>query len=416
MSRRIAVVPPAVSSPVPPTLPTVSPGAGEAQLKRILTFWPLVLYGMGVIIGAGIYVSLDAVIDRAGAAAPISFIMAGIAAGFTGLCYAELAARYPQAAGAAAYVREGFASDRMGILVGVATTFAVAIAAAAIAHGAAGYLVHFVPVRPALLATIVILAFTGVAIAGVAASVGFAALMGLAEVIGLLAAIVVGLTASTQLQDPGIWPTSIAAWRGTAAGAFIAFFAFIGFETLANMAEETRNPRTTVPLSILAAIFASTVLYVGVALAVVLTGPDAANPLLGLFSGRRATLFAAIAVAGVSNGVLVEIVMLSRLFYGMATKGLLPRRLAIVDRRLHTPVAATLCASAVIVAAALLLPFERLLVIANAATLGIFLMVDISLALVRRREPAAPSFAAPKWAPYLAALLSAALLLAEALS
>src|SRR5215203_864468 len=99
-------------------------------LNRVLTFWPLLFYGLGVIVGAGIYVATGTVIQRAGEAAPIAFLLAGLAAGLTGLCYAELAARFPEAAGAASYVKRGLASDRLALLVGAATTLAVAVAAA----------------------------------------------------------------------------------------------------------------------------------------------------------------------------------------------------------------------------------------------------------------------------------------------
>ena len=93
---------------------TVSGSRRQGSLQRTLTLGPLILYGMGVIVGAGIYVALGAVMQRAGAAAPISFLLAGASAAVTGLCYAELAARFPEAAGAAAFVRHGFA---VGIIV-----------------------------------------------------------------------------------------------------------------------------------------------------------------------------------------------------------------------------------------------------------------------------------------------------------
>ena len=121
---------------------TESPGGRRApsNLNRALTFWPLLFYGLSVIIGAGIYVATGAVVVRAGETAPVSFLLAGAAAALTGLCYADLAARFPEAAGAAAYVKYGFGSDRLALLVGAATTLAVAIAAASIARGAISYL------------------------------------------------------------------------------------------------------------------------------------------------------------------------------------------------------------------------------------------------------------------------------------
>ena len=86
-------------------------------LRRILTLWPLIFYGLGVIVGAGIYVAMGAVLNRAGTAAPLSFLLAGIAAGLTGLCYAELAGRFPEASGSVAYVRHGFQSERLAGLI-----------------------------------------------------------------------------------------------------------------------------------------------------------------------------------------------------------------------------------------------------------------------------------------------------------
>ena len=118
------------------------------QLRRVLTFWPLLLYGLGVIVGAGIYVALGAVIRRAGEAAPLSFLLAGIAAGLTGLCYAELAGRFPEAGGGVTYVKHGFGSDRLAQLVGLAITLAIIIAAASIAHGTVQYLRVLLPLPP----------------------------------------------------------------------------------------------------------------------------------------------------------------------------------------------------------------------------------------------------------------------------
>src|SRR5690242_18516953 len=102
----------------------------EPRLRRILTFWPLLLYGLGVIIGAGIYVAIGSVIARAGDAAPVSFLLAGITAAMTGLCYAELASRFPEAAGSVAYVRHGFGSAALAKLTGLTVTVTVAISTA----------------------------------------------------------------------------------------------------------------------------------------------------------------------------------------------------------------------------------------------------------------------------------------------
>src|SRR5690606_1275352 len=117
-----------------------------------------------------------------------------------------------------------------------------------------------------------------------------------------------------------MFPASFAAWQSIVGGAFIAFFAFIGFESLVNMAEETKDPRRTVPYSIVGAILVSTLLYIVVAAALVFSGRGGQSPLIDLFQGPYATLFAAVGALAIANGVLVEIMMLARLFYGMARR------------------------------------------------------------------------------------------------
>ena len=154
-----------------------------------------------------------------------------------------------------------------------------------------------------------------------------------------------------------------------------------------------------------------------VATAVVLADTSAASPLLGLFTGRGAAVFAAVAALAVANGVLVQIITLARLFYGMARQGQLPAILARVHRRTQTPVRATLLAGAIVFVTALFVPFEQLLILTNAATLAVFVLVDLALWRVQRTQsgPVA-SMSVPRWIPPLAAALSLALIAVELLS
>ncbi len=388
--------------------------SAAAGLRRVLTFWPLLFYGLGVIVGAGIYVALGAVMRRAGAAAPLSFLLAGIAAGLTGLCYAELAGRFPAASGGVAYVRRGFGSERLAQFTGAAVTLAVTVAAASIAHGAVLYLGALVPWPAPVLTAALIAGFTAIACFGVRSSVGLAAAMAVIEIAGLLVATAVGLAGAPDFDLARMIPRDGIAWMGVVAGAFIAFFAFIGFETLANLAEEVKDPARILPRAILGAVGASVALYVVVAAAAVLAGSAQANPLLGLFEGNAAPVFAAIGAIAVANGVLVQIVMLARLFYGMAAKAELPAWLAVVSPRTGTPLRASLLAGGLVLAVALLLPFERLLVLTNAITLGVFILVDLALWRLHRRGVAtAGHFTAPAWVPPLAALAALLLIVAE---
>jgi amino acid transporter len=382
----------------------------------VLTLLPLIFYGLGVIVGAGIYVAIGEVISRAGEAAPLSFLLAGVSAALTGLCYAELASRFPEASGGVAYVRHGFGSNRLALATGLAVAAAVAVSAASIASGTIQYLEILLPIPVPLLFVLLIGGFTGIALMGVGESVGLAGAIGALEIVGLLAATAAGLVAAPDFHFTAMLPRDAQGWTGVVAGAFIAFFAFIGFETLANLGEEVKDARRTLPLGILGAVAASVALYLLVVTAVVLSDRTTGNPLLGLFEGKGASVFMVVGALAVGNGVLVQIVMLSRLFYGMATKGQLPSFLTGVSPRTQSPVPATLLAGAIVLTVTLLVPFRHLLVFANAITLVVFVLVDLALWRLRLLgPPPAEGFHAPIWVPPAAALVSLTLLVAEIL-
>ncbi|MFN3891017.1 MAG: APC family permease [Beijerinckiaceae bacterium] len=392
----------------------MSDAASPPALSRVLGFWQLAFYGVSVIVGAGIYVALGEVTARAGDAAPVSFLVAGVAAALTGLSYADLASRWPHAAGAAAFVEHGLRSAWLGRAVAVATTVAVCVAAGSIASGSVKYFAIMVALPDWAMICLLVGGFTALAIAGVRESVGFAALLGLLEIGGLLAVIAAGL-GKAQAYDLAAFAPEAAQWPGVIGGAFIAFFAFIGFEVLANMGEETREPTQTLPRAILAAVAISIVLYVAVAAATVWAGsPRTGNPLLALFSGDAAIAFALVGALAISNGVLVEIIMLSRLFYGMAARGHAPAAFASVNKRTQTPVTATLVAGGLVLCVALFFPFERLLSLANLLTLVVFTAVNLAAGCARR-DPAAPAsgMEAPVWTAPLAALMTFSLAVSE---
>ena len=141
--------------------------------------------------------------ERAGAAAPLSFLLAGIAAAATGVCYAELAGQFPEASGAVAYTKHGFGSDRLALLVGTLMTLSVAVAAASIARGAVHYLVALLPISGVILITIQVVVFSAIAAFGVRSSVGLAAVLGVIEIGGLGAATVAGLWAAPEFHLAG---------------------------------------------------------------------------------------------------------------------------------------------------------------------------------------------------------------------
>ena len=186
--------------------------APQSSLRRILTFWPLLFYGLGVIVGAGIYVAIGTVIARAGDTAPVAFLLAGITAAMTGLCYAELASRFPEAAGSVVYVKHAFGSETLARLTGLPLTAAVAISAASIALGAITYLTILLPWPPELLLPLLIVGCTAIAAYGVGESVWLAAAIGILEIGGLIVATIAGVIAAPELHFRTMLPVDLAGW------------------------------------------------------------------------------------------------------------------------------------------------------------------------------------------------------------
>jgi basic amino acid/polyamine antiporter, APA family len=394
------------------------------SLKRSLGFWGLTLYGLGTIIGAGIYVLVGEVAGRAGMGAPLAFVAAGIVAGLTGLSYAELVARHPEAAGETAYVQEAFGIRALAQLAGVALIFVAIIAAASIAKGAAGYLEEYVPLPRWAGGAAIVALFTAIAAVGVSESVRVAVVMTLIEIGGLVFIVAAAAPALEALPARAgeLVPRDLGHWADVFAGMFVAFFAFIGFDTLANMAEETEEVARTLPRAILAAVGISAVLYGLVALVSVfvlspadLSAHDA--PLVavlekaGFSYGRH---FAAIALIATANGVMIEIMLVSRLAYGMARRRLLPGWFSAVNARTRTPLRATLLGGALILALVAAVPFSVLVSATSTVTLAVFALVNLSLARLQMKDRRADlAIRAPRWAPPLAAATCLGLIVAQ---
>lgn len=401
-----------------------APVPNHPMLRRVLGVPLLVGYGLGVIIGAGIYVLVGPVVAVAGPFAPLSFLLAGVVAALAGLCYAELASRFPEAAGAAAYVKEAFGSDLLSRLIGLAVGIVTLTSTAAVARGSVGYAQAFFAVPMPVIVTALVAACTLAACFGVRESLAIAAGMTMIEVGGLLAVVAAGLPdlppASGIVSD---LPSRLAQFDPAAviAGAFLSFFAYIGFENLANMAEEAREGERTLPNALLLSLAVSTALYVLVA--TVASGPASVGSLpaehaaLLLDIGARsswfsADAFAAVALVAVSNGVLIEILMLSRLLYGMARRGWLPAWLGTVYARTATPLPATLVAGAAVFGLSISFDTAFLAGTTSAITLVVFTVVSMALWRLKRLQPRRSGFAVPSFVPPLAAALCLGLAMA----
>jgi len=400
----------------------------HAPLSRRLNLPLLTFYGLGTTIGAGIFVLIGKVAGRAGMWTPVSFLVASLLAAFTAFSFAELVARYPRSAGEAIYVREGFRSHRLALAVGLMVALSGTISSAAIVVGSIGYINEFVAL-PHVPGVIIVLALlTGLAAWGIGESVTAASIFTVLEIGGL---ILVAWVARSGLGDlPAragelLPPPDGAAWIAIMAGAMLAFYAFLGFEDIVNVAEEAKDATRTMPLAILLTLLVTALLYVLIALVAVLSVAPAelvesAAPLALIYergAGGGSRVVSAIAVFAVLNGALIQMIMASRVIYGLADQGELPAMLAWVHPRLHTPLAATALIAAAVLVLALRFPLERLAESTSAVVLVVFALVNLALVLIkRRREPAPPRVRVyPIWVPAVGFAISTGFLAAQLL-
>ncbi len=396
-------------------------------LRRALNAPLLTLYGLGVTVGAGIYVLVGATAAQAGAYAPASFLVAAVVVAFTAFSYAELSTRFPVSAGEAAYVSAGFSRDWLTTGVGLAVAASGIISAAAVSIGAASYLQTLTGLGQPVLIAGVVGTMGLIALWGITQSVVVAGIITVIEVGGLALVIYWGFGVAEPQGVPlaqMIPPLTGAHWTGIAGATVLAFFAFIGFEDMANVAEEVKEPTRTMPRAIVATLVLATLIYFGTTAAVLYVVPldtlaGAPAPLVLVFAeGHTGVIqaFGLIAVVATVNGVLIQMIMASRVLYGLAARGHLPSVLARVAPRTQTPAVATLCVSALILVLSLTLPIAALAARTSQVVLAIFILVNVALIRIKRgATPTEPYFRVPVIVPYLGLATSAGLLVTSLL-
>lgn len=386
-------------------------------LKRNLGLPMVTFYGLGTIVGAGIYALVSEVAHTSGTQLPWAFLTAGVIAALTGGSYAELCSRYPKAAGAVLYVDKAFRRPRLSITIGVLVLLTGIVSAAAICNGFVGYLEVYINVQHSLAITVLCLLMGTMATIGIRESAWAISLITLVEVAGLL--LVIGLTSS---GDPVVaQPTdALASGPGTLVlGAYLAFYAFIGFEDMANLAEEVVDPTRILPRAILMAIGISILLYVAIALTAIRyvdlnALQESRSPLALMVAGHpwAVKLMGIVGIIAITNGALTQIIMSSRVIYGMAQRKLLPVLFGHVNPTTQTPVLSTWLVTGAILAFALWLPLVTLAKITSAVILVIFVVVNLALLRVKfdtgRKQD--PPFRVWTWVPLLGLLLNLALL------
>lgn len=382
----------------------------NARLKRSLGLPLVALYGLGNILGAGIYVLVGKVAGSAGTSTTLAFIIAMITAAFTAFSYMELSGRYPVSASVSVYLHKAFGKRWLSVLIGVAMVAGGVASAAALSQGFAGYLGSFIAVPTAVASVGLLLTLGLIALKGIGESAKTAAALTAVEVLGLLLIIWFGRSAFGTVDASSLLTIDPAVGvGGVIAGAFLAFYAFIGFEDMVNVAEETKHPRRTMPLAILIALVVSTVLYLLVVIvATTLVAPaelaESSAPLTLVFERSGAgnvQILSLIGMVATVNGVIVQIIMGSRILYGLARQGWLNGKLATVHSKHKTPVTATLVVLGAMIVGTLLLPLVSLAQLTSLLVLSIFTLINVSLIVIKRRTPKHQGYiSVPTFIPY----------------
>ena len=390
------------------------------QLKRTLSGLELMFLGVGAIIGAGIFVITgEAAATKAGPALSLSFVVAALACGFAALCYAELASMVPVAGSAYTYTYVTM-GELMAWIIGWDLILEYGISSAVVAIGWSGYFSRFLEgfglVLPAALTmdpfsggivnlpAMIIIMLTSFMLA-FSVKIGSHS-NGVVVVLKLLV-IALFLVVGAAYVKPDNWqPFMPFGLDGIMKGAAYIFFAYIGFDAVSTAAEEAKEPQKSVPFGILGSLAICTALYIVVA--IVLTGmvpyqnldvPDpVAYALSAVGANRVAGIVSLGAIAGLTSVLLVMLFGQTRIFFSMSRDGLLPKAFSTLHPRYQSPTRLTLATGFLIALVAGLMPMEEVTNLVNIGTLFAFLLVSISVLVLRKRNP---EFKRPFHAPFV---------------
>jgi len=315
-----------------------------SELKRHMGLFHLTMYGVGLILGAGIYVLIGEAAGFAGNSMWISFLLGAIVAVFAGLSYSELSALYPKAAAEYTFVKNAFKNNFFGFIIGWLTAITSIIVAATVALGFGGYLTQFIDLPIVMGAILLIGILSIVNFVGIKESAWANSIFALITAAGLVFIIFLGFT--IEPVEPIDYFEAPNGTTGIILAFVLIFFAFIGFEDMANVAEEVKRPKKTIPRAIILSIVITGVIYILVSLSVVRilnweelaasSAPlaDVAHSVLGINGSVTLSLIALFATA---STVLITLVAGARILYGMAKSNSLPQFLGRIHPKTKTP-------------------------------------------------------------------------------
>ncbi|MBI4015188.1 MAG: amino acid permease [Candidatus Aenigmarchaeota archaeon] len=376
------------------------------KLKKELTLFTATLYGVGIILGAGIYVLIGQGAAIAGNAVWLSFIFSAILAIFTGLSYAELSGMFQKDAAEYVYTNKAFKKPPIAFAVQWIMLFAIIVSATAVAVGFGSYfsaLFNFqsvsilgaeipasIPVAAALLLAMSILNYIGIR-----ESTKYNIVSTLIESSGLIIIIAIGAlffgkTSIDYFSSPAGIPSILSA-------AALIFFAYIGFEDLVNFSEETKNARKTIPRALVLSIIISTILYILVSIAsITVIGSDALAsskaPLSSVMDAafpNTGFILSIIALFATSNTVLALLIVASRMLYGLGCNKILPSVCAKVGKN-GTPYISIIVVMFLSLAALLLGGIKSIASLTDIGIFTVYIFVNSALIFLRYRLPNAP--------------------------
>ncbi len=366
---------------------------GSPRLEKNLGLFEMTMYGVGIILGAGIYALIGEGAGLAGNALWMSFAIAAIVSAFTGLSYCELNSMMPKEAAEYNYTKRAF-NRKVAFIVGWLLIISLVVAAAAVSMGFAGYFQNifgWAQVIPVAIAIIALFSFMN--FWGIKESSNFNIIATLIEAGGLVFVVIVGIVFFNPATDFTVSPLGL---QGVMAGAALMFFAFIGFTDIANMSEETKDAKSIVPKALLLSLAISTVLYMLVSVSAIgIVGWEALSQssaplsmIVGQALGAQAgTVLSVIALFSTGNTILICLIVASRIMYGMSKDKSLPGFMSRIHGRTRTPYIAVL---ATMIATVAFLFAGDIGFIANVTTASVFVsfvLVNLSLIVLRYREP-----------------------------
>ncbi len=393
-------------------------GEQDSPLRRTMGRNLLLLFIIGDILGAGVYALTGKVAGEVGGALWVPFVIAFVVAALTAASYAELVGKYPRAAGAALYTNKAFGRPFVTFMVAFAVMCSGITSASTAARAFGGdYLAEFVSLPVVLVALLFLVVLAAVNFRGVGESVKANVVLTLVEVTGLLVIIAIGVVAVASGDGDPSRLTDIDTGNdgvvlGLLGGAALAFFALLGFEDSVNMAEEVHEPTRTFPRALFLGLAVTGVIYVLVALtSSLLVAPadleKSSGPLLEVVKAGGLSfppkLFALIALVAVTNTALINMLMASRLVYGMSRERIVPAVLGRVHHSRRSPWVAILFTTVLGFGLVSTSKVEDLGDTTALLLLCVFAVVNIAVLVLRREQAEHEHFRAPTALPVLGA-------------